>query len=145
MISGEQQSERSILMTKEQLLTKTAYHWNLWTADNEALGALFAHSQLEPTDSILVYEAPETLDVQVRDDHGAILASGDDLARSFASPITRLRIRDKKIVREEIWPGEVPAGSYVLLPDGETGHLKTWSTDDDYQEWHMDVEFSYHR
>jgi hypothetical protein len=132
-------------MTKAQLMTKEQHHWGIWSADDGLLGTDFAHGWLEPVDTLVIYDAPDTFDAQVRDSEGNIIASGDDLARSTDSPLTRLRIRGKKIVRDEIWPHEAEAGYPVLLQGGEVGTLKKCSSDDDYQEWHLDIEFSYHR
>jgi hypothetical protein len=133
-------------MTKAQLMTKEQHHWDIWSADDGVLGTSFAHGWLEPTDTLIVYDAPDTLDVQLRDGDGNIVASGDDLARSMDSPMTRLRIRGKKIVRDEIWPQAASDSGYqVLLQGGKVGTLKKCSSDDDHQEWHLDIEFSYHR
>jgi hypothetical protein len=133
-------------MTKAQLMTKEQYHWEIWNADDGVLGTSFAHSWLEPTDTLIVYDAPDTFDVQLRDSDGNIIASGDDLARSTNSPMTRLRVRGKKIVRDEIWPqAATDSGYQVLLQGGKVGILKKCSSDADHQEWHLDIEFSYHR
>jgi hypothetical protein len=132
-------------MTKVQSLTKEQQRWDIWVADEKIMGTSFAYGWLEPTDSLIVYEAPDTMDVQLRDSDGTILASGDDLARSAETPLTRLRVRGKKIVRDERWPHEVESGALVLLQGGKVGILKKCSSDDDYQEWHLDIEFSYHR
>ena len=132
-------------MTKAQLMTKEQHHWDIWIADDGVLGTSFAHGWLEPTDTLIVYDAPYTFDVQLRDSSGNIIASGDDLARSTDSPMTRLRIRGKKIVRDEIGPQEAESGYQVLLQGGKVGTLKKCSSDDDHQEWHLDIEFSYHR
>ena len=132
-------------MTKAQLMTKEQHHWDIWIADDGVLGTIFAHGWLEPTDTLIVYDAPDTFDVQLRDSDGTIIASGDDLARSTDSPMTRLRIRGKKIVRDEIGSQEAESGYQVLLQGGKVGTLKKCSSDDDRQEWHLDIEFAYHR
>lgn len=59
--------------------------------------------------------------------------------------MTRLRIRGKKIVRDEIGPSEADGGYQVLLQGGKVGTLKKCSSDADHQEWHLDIEFAYHR
>ncbi len=133
-------------MTKAQLMTKEQHHWDIWVADDGVLGTSFAHGWLEPTDTLIVYDAPDTFDVQLRDSDGTIIASADDLARSTDSPITRLRIRGKKIVRDEIGSHEaIESGYQVLLQGGKVGTLKKCSSDADHQEWHLDIEFAYHR
>ena len=132
-------------MTNAQLMTKEQHHWDIWIADDGVLGTSFAHGWLEPTDTLIVYDAPDTFDVQLRDSDGTIFASGDDLACSTDSPMTRLRIRGKKIVRDEIGPQEAESGYQVLLQGGKVGTLKKCSSDDDRQEWHLDIEFAYHR
>ena len=123
-------------MTKAQFTNKEHYRWDLWEAGEGMMGTCFAHGYLDPADTLIVYDAPETLDVQVRD--------GEDLTRTANTPMTRLRMRDKKVVRDEIWPHDADYEDHVLLSGGETGTLLKCLSYEDRQEWHVDIEFSRH-
>jgi hypothetical protein len=83
--------------------------------------------------------------VEVRDDEGAPLARGDNLARTADTPMVRLTRRGETIAREDIWPGESDIGRPVILPGGEVGILLAWGNAPDEQEWRWRVEFYNHR
>ncbi len=126
-------------------MTKEQRRWDLWSADSGAMGTPFALHYHAPADTLLIYDAPETLDVQVRESDDSLIASGEDLARTTSLPVTRLRIEGKKILRAEIWPHEADYGAPILLSGQETGRLKESSEDVHHQEWHLEIEFSNHR
>ena len=119
--------------------------WDLWFPEAAAQGLPFARGRMDATDVLLVHAAPETLNVEVRDDAGALLARGEGLRRTSDTPILRLTRAGDVVTREDIWPGEEDIGRPVLLPGGETGILKAWWHAPDRQEWRWQVEFYNHR
>jgi hypothetical protein len=119
--------------------------WDLWFPDAAAQGLPFARGRLRATDVLLVHAAPATLRVEVRDDGGAPLARGDDLRRTNATPIARLRRRDGRIEREDIWPAEAEIGAPVILAGGEVGILTAWWNAEDRQEWRWSIELYNHK
>ena len=119
--------------------------WDLWIADTGATGISFARGRLDPTDVLLVHAAPSQLNVEVRDDEGAVLARGADLMRTASTPIARLRCEGSRITREDIWPNQADEGTPVILPGGEVGILLRWWNDDAHQEWRWSVELYNHR
>ena len=100
---------------------------------------------MDATEVLLVHAAPESLNVEVRDDAGNLLARGKRLERTADTPMLRLTVRGNTIAREDVWPGEEDIGRPVLLPGGETGILKAWWNALDEQEWRWQVEFYNHR
>ena len=94
---------------------------------------------------LLVHAAPETLDVAVRGDDGAVLAQGNGLARTAERPMARLSVRDGQIAREDLWPTRDDLGRPVILPGGEVGILLGWWNAEDGSEWRWQVEFYNHR
>ena len=119
--------------------------WDLWYPNAAAQGLPFARGRLDATDVLLVHAAPETLRVEVRDDAGTLLASGDQLPRTAERPIARLRRDADRVTREDLWPEPEDIGRPVILPGGEVGILMTWWNAPDGQEWRWQVEFYNHR
>jgi hypothetical protein len=119
--------------------------WDLWYPDAAAQGLSFARGRLAATDVLFVHAAPETLDVTVRGDDGAVLAQGKGLARTAERPMARLTIRDGQIGREDLWPTDDDLGRPVILPGGEVGILLGWWNAVDGSEWRWQVEFYNHR
>jgi len=119
--------------------------WDLWYPAAAAQGLPFARGRLDATDTLLVHAAPGVLRVEVRDDGGAPLARGDNLARTADTPMVRLTRRGETIAREDVWPGEGDIGRPVILPGGEVGILRAWWNAPDEQEWRWQVEFYNHR
>ena len=119
--------------------------WDLWYPDAAAQGLSFARGRLVATDVLLVHAAPETLDVAVRGDDGAVLAQGKGLARTAERPMARLTFRDGQIGREDLWPTDDDLGRPVILPGGEVGILLGWWNAVDGSEWRWQVEFYNHR
>ena len=116
--------------------------WDLWYPNAAAQGLSFARARIEAADVVLVHAAPDVLRVEVRDDDGALVARGDQLRLHGASvPMTRLRIDDAAVLREDAWPGEDDIGRVVLLPGGEAGTLRAWWNAPDGSEWRWSVEF----
>ena len=119
--------------------------WDLWIPDVAAVGVSFARGRLDATDVLLVHAAPEKLTVEVLDDHGALVAKGQDLPRTLRSPIARLRRQGASVAREDCWPTEADLGTPVILPGGEVGILKAWWNADDHSEWRWNIELYNHR
>ena len=119
--------------------------WDLWFPEAAAQGLAFARGRLRATDVLLVHAAPAILRVEVRHDDGGLIARGDDLRRTGETPIARLRRRDRRIDREDIWPGEVEIGTPVILAGGEVGILAAWWNSDDRQEWRWSIELYNHK
>src|SRR5262252_3032228 len=94
----------------------TCQIWDLWIADTGSTGVSFARGRLDPAVVVLVHAAPRQLNLEVRDEMGALLARGDDLMRTVSTPIARLRRQGSRITREDIWPTEADYGTPVLLP-----------------------------
>jgi hypothetical protein len=123
----------------------TCQIWDVWIADTGATGISFARGRLDPTEVLLVHAAPAQLNLEVRDDTGALLARGNDLMRTASTPIARLRRQGSSITREDIWPTEADYGTPVILPGGEVGILQRWWNDAEHQEWRWSVVFYNHR
>jgi hypothetical protein len=119
--------------------------WDLWIPDAASRGVSFARGVMQPADEVIVHSAPAVLRVEVRDEHGGTVAFGDQLERQADSPMTRLRLRDGKVEREETWPTDADEGRPVILPGGEVGILEKWWNAADHSEWRWKVEFYNHR
>lgn len=119
--------------------------WDLWYPEAAAQGLPFARGRLDATDVLLVHAAPETIDVDVRDDDGTLLARGSGLERTADRPMARLTRRGDRIEREDLWPEEVDEGRPVILPGGEVGILRGWWNAEDGSSWRWSVEFYNHR
>ena len=119
--------------------------WDLWYPDAAAQGLPFARGRLDSTDVLLVHAAPETLDVAMRGDDGAVLAQGKGLARTAERPMARLSVRDGQVARDDLWPTGDDLGRPVILPGGEVGILLGWWNAEDGSEWRWQVEFYNHR
>jgi len=119
----------------------TAERWAVWYPKAGSTGVLIARGELRPTETLLVHAAGDIISVEVSDDAGQTIAKGQDLARTAQTPMARLRRKDKRVMREDIWPEQADLGSLVLLPGGEVGALKAWWHADDHKEWRWQVEF----
>ncbi len=119
------------------------YKWDLWYPEAASTGLPFARGQLDPTDVLLVHSAPPMLAVEVRDETGARIAQGENLACTLQekSPITKLTRIENEIERTDLWPGDAEIGKPVLLPGGEVGILQKWWNAPDHSEWRWQVEF----
>jgi len=119
--------------------------WDLWIPDVAAQGISFARGRLDATDVLLVHAAPEKLTVEVRDDHGEMLARSADLPRTAKTPMARLQRQGDQVIREDIWPTTAEYGLPVLLAAGEVGILQQWWNDEQEQQWRWSLEFYNHR
>lgn len=121
--------------------------WDLWYPNAAAQGLSFARCRLEPTERVWVHSAPPELRIEVRDDTGKLLASGDHLRTTseVRMPMTLIKRTDAGFVREDIWPASDDAGDIILLPGGEAGVLQSWWNAADGSEWRWSIEFYNHR
>jgi hypothetical protein len=118
--------------------------WDLWFPGPGATGLPFARARVNGVDvgdRILVHAAPQRLQVTVRDDAGKLIASGNDLERKMAGPMSTLVRSGSLITLIDGWPGPDDIGRVVILPGGEAGILKAWWHADDRKEWRWQVEF----
>jgi len=115
--------------------------WDLWYPSAAAQGLPFARGRLDATAVLLVHAAPDTLRVEVRDESGRPIASGDQLARTAERPMTRLTRAGTHITRLDLWPDDTDLGRPVILPGGEVGILKAWWHAPDGSAWRWQVEF----
>ena len=115
--------------------------WDLWFPDAGATGLPFARGRVDPATVMWVHAAPPTLAVTVRDEDDKIVARGERLERrGERTPLTRLEVRRRKVVREDRWPTDADLGSLVILPGGEVGTLVSWWNAPDGSEWRWRVE-----
>ena len=121
--------------------TPPAETWDLWYPNAAARGLPFARGRIDAAPILLVHAAPDALDVEVRDDDGALLARGRGLRRTADRPMARLRRVGDRVTREDLWPEEEDLGRPVILPGGEVGVLKSWWNAADGSEWRWRLEF----
>lgn len=126
-------------------MTASPQVWDLWTPGAAATGLPFARGLLDATEVLLVHAAPDALDVEVRTADGHLLARGENLPRTRATPMARLVRQGDKIRREDVWPSSEDIGRPVILPGGEVGILIEWWNASDGSEWRWRVEFYNHR
>jgi hypothetical protein len=118
--------------------------WDLWYPGPGATGLPFARARVDARDAadrLLVHAAPQKLQVTVRDQSGAVIASGEGLERHQPGPMSYLVRRGPSITLQDGWPTDQDIGRIVLLPGGEAGILKSWWNADDRKEWRWQVEF----
>ncbi|MDP9184141.1 MAG: hypothetical protein M3O29_00540 [Actinomycetota bacterium] len=118
------------------------YVWAIRGADGGSAGLEFARAKVEPSDTVLVHAAPARLDVEVFADGERLVATGRDLqpTETMDSPMTRLTIDGSTVHRRAVWPAQEDLGSIVLLPGGEAGQLRTWTTPQDRRSWVWTLE-----
>ena len=121
--------------------------WDLWIPNVGATGLSFARTVVDGTaarDGVLVHAAPPKLEVTVRGEDGAVVATGTDLQRGAPGPMTYLVRSGDQVRLEDGWPTEEDLGRLVILPGGEAGVLVQWWHADDRSEWRWQVEFTNH-
>ena len=119
--------------------------WDLWIPDAGSTGISFARGQSAASPVMLTHAAPPKLTVEVRDEHGAIVARGENLAATNETPMARLRCEGDRITREDIWPTRDDLGSPVIVAGGEVGILTAWWNAPDHSEWRWSIELYNHR
>jgi hypothetical protein len=126
-------------------MSKQIEIWDLWFPEAAAQGLPFARGRLQATDLLLAHAAPANLRVDVVDDAGKLLARGMNLQRTAETPIARLRRREERIEREDIWPSEREIGLPVILAGGEVGILTAWWNDPEQKTWRWSIELFNHK
>lgn len=119
--------------------------WDVWYPEAGAQGLSFGRGRIDPTDQLVIHSPPPVLKVEVRDDAGALIALGENLARTEWSPMALLERRGDRVVRQDLWPDETLNGTPVMLPGGDVGILLSWWNSDAKDEWRWRVEFYNHR
>lgn len=122
-----------------------AHIWELWYPEAASQGLYFAKGRLDASDVLLVHAPPPSLSASVFTDAGALVARADRLQRTAETPMAQLRIEDRSISREDIWPVEDDTGRPVMLPGGEVGLLVSWWNAEDHSEWRWRIELYNHR
>jgi hypothetical protein len=117
------------------------HYWEVWYPKAAATGLLFARGRCDPTDRMIVHSPAEVLSVEVYGDDRQLIARGKDLPRTQQSPMCLLRIDGDRVTREDMWPTDADAGTFVLLPGGEICILEKWWNAEDRKEWRWSAEF----
>lgn len=114
--------------------------WSIWYPKAAATGVLIARARIDPADAVLVHASGELVTVEVHDEAGMLIASGQDLPRTQESPMALYRREGDRIAREDLWPTDADLGRVVIMPGGEAGVLKAWWNAEDRKEWRWQVE-----
>jgi hypothetical protein len=116
--------------------------WELRNPDGGGQGLEFARARMGDHRVALVHAAPSRLDVVVRTWNGGLVATATDLNAPGETPMSRLTLDDRRIVRENVWPQDRDLGLPVILPGGEVGILTAWWNAEDHSAWRWSVELS---
>lgn len=127
-------------ITETSEVAPLAQIWDLWIPGAGSQGASFARARIDGAQRVLVHAAPAVVDVEVRDDGGAVIASGRGLRRTAETPMLALEVGGESVSRRDIWPSEDDIGTTVILMGGEAGTLQRWWNDDDHNEWRWSIE-----
>ena len=119
----------------------SSHVWQMRSPEGGAKGLEFALAEMDATyATVLVHAAPSVMRVVVTSGDD-VVARADDLRDDARStPMSRLRMADGSLSRENIWPGEDDIGLPVILPGGEVGILLSWWNADDESEWTWRIE-----
>jgi hypothetical protein len=117
------------------------YIWDLRNPDGAMVGVEWARGRSEACQVILAHSLPRTIDVEVRDDDGRIVAMSAGLTADRETPMARLEIVHGEVTRTAVWPAARDVGRLVILPGGEIGTLLEWWNAPDESEWRWKVEF----
>jgi hypothetical protein len=126
-------------------MAETKLHiWEIRNPDGGQSGLEVARARMEPHDDVIGHALPERVDIEIYDENRTLVAMGSDLSSELSSPMARLRIRGRKVERENVWPDESDLETPVILPGGEVGILKSWWHADDHSAWRWTIELSNH-
>jgi hypothetical protein len=114
--------------------------WTLWYPKAAATGVLISRARIDPTNAVLVHASGDIVTVEVHDESGKLIAFGQDLPRTQASPMAIYRRDENRITREDLWPTDANLGATVILPGGEAAILKAWWHAPDRKEWRWQIE-----
>jgi hypothetical protein len=104
----------------------------------------FARGRMVASMSLLAHSLPSSIDVEVRDDEGTLVASAHELKDAEPTPMALLQIDGKNILRTQLWPSDGDLGTPVILPGGEVGILTEWWHAPDHSEWRWSIELHNH-
>jgi hypothetical protein len=90
--------------------------------------------------SVLGHALPSSIDVEVREEDGTLVASALGLRGDEPTPMALLQIDGKEILRTQLWPSDEDLGTPVILPGGEVGILTAWWHSPDHSEWRWSIE-----
>jgi hypothetical protein len=90
--------------------------------------------------SVLAHSLPSSIDVEVRDEDGTLVAAADGLKGDEPTPMALLQIDGTDVRRTQLWPSDEDLGTPVILPGGEVGILNAWWHAPDHSEWRWSIE-----
>ena len=119
----------------------TIHVWEIRPAGEEEL---FARGQLVAATRVLGHSLPESIDVDVRELDGPMVATTTDLRGEEQTPMAELEIDGGAIRRRQMWPSDDDLGTPVILPGGEVGILTAWWHAPDHSQWRWSIELHNH-
>jgi len=123
----------------------TVQVWDIRSPDGGSTGLAFARARIDATDRLIAHALPSRITVEVRDENGSVVATGEKLKAGEHGPMAMLSIEGRSVRRQPIWPTDDDLGTPVILPGGEVGILTAWWHADDHSAWRWSVEFSNRR
>jgi hypothetical protein len=118
----------------------TLHIWDIRSPDGGSTGLPFARAELVATTAVLAHSLPSAIEVEVRDEDGALVASGKGLKGEESTPMALLQIDGPEVLRTQLWPSDGDLGTPVILPGGEVGILTAWWHAPDHSEWRWSIE-----
>lgn len=119
--------------------------WDLRSRDGAMNGLEFGrYTTAGGFSRALIHAAPSRAHVEVRNEEGRTVVSGDLDREGEYSPMTLVEIAGNHLSRSEVWPDESFYGLPVLIAGGEVGILQKWEHAGDHSWWRWSVEFSNH-
>jgi hypothetical protein len=118
----------------------TIHIWDIRSPDGGSTGLPFARGRMVASMTVLGHALPSSIDVEVRDEDGTLVASAHELKGEERTPMALLQIDDKDVIRTQLWPSDEDLGTPVILPGGEVGILTAWWHSPDHSEWRWSIE-----
>lgn len=119
----------------------TIHVWEIRSSDD---GSIFARGQMTATRVVLAHSLPSTIDLEVREKDGPLVASAAGLLGEEETPMALLEIDGDAVGRRQMWPTESDLGTPVILPGGEVGILTAWWHAPDHSQWRWSIELHNH-